>query len=143
MPLLNKRSIDRELARVGIERAVTASAELGCVTCIAVVDAAGHLISHDRMDGAPFQSMKLAFDKAYSVAGNGRPNDEFWDMIKDDPWLVSGVVKVDGLVWLGGGAPIVVDGEVVGAVGVSGRSNMQEDRSIADAAIEAILEALK
>jgi uncharacterized protein GlcG (DUF336 family) len=137
------RSIDREAARVGIDRAVAVSVEMDRLVCVAVLDAAGHLISYDRMDGAPFQSAQLAQDKAYSVVGNGQANDEFWDRIKDDPWLVSGVVKVPGLVWLGGGAPVVVDGEVVGAVGVSGRSNMTEDRAIADAAIAAIEEALR
>jgi uncharacterized protein GlcG (DUF336 family) len=142
MELATKRSITRDLARIGIERAIEESESRGCSTCIAVLDGDGHLVSYDRMDGAPFQSAQLAQDKAYSVVGNGLATDEFWQMIKDDPWLVSGVQKLAGANWLGGGVPVTVEGEVVGAVGVSGKSNMQEDRAIADAAVEAILEAL-
>ncbi len=139
---LIKRAVSRELARTGIDRAVQVSIDTGCVTCIAVLDGDGQLVSYDRMDGAPFQSAQLARDKAYSVAGNGTANHDFWDMIKDQPWLVNGVQKVRGLVVLGGGIPIVYEGELIGAVGVSGKSNMDEDRAIAEAAVAAILDAI-
>jgi uncharacterized protein GlcG (DUF336 family) len=139
MDLTGRRSIDRELARAAIDAAIRKSLRLGCRSCIAVVDPGGHLISFDRMDGAPFQSADLARDKAFSVAGNGSATDDLWELIKDDPWLVSGVQKVKGLVWLGGGAAVVIDGELVGAVGVSGDGTMQRDRQIADEAIAAIL----
>lgn len=142
MELVTKLSITRALARIGVEHAIEESRSRGCLTCIAVLDGDGHLVSYDRMDGAPFQSAQLAQDKAYSVVGNGLANDEFWQMIKDDPWLVSGVQKLRGANWLGGGVPITVGGQVVGAVGVSGKSNMQEDRAIADAAVDAIMAAL-
>ncbi len=140
--LLIKRAVSRELARIGIDRAVQVSLDTDCLTCIAVLDGDGQLVSYDRMDGAPFQSAQLAQDKAYSVAGNGAANHDFWDMIKDQPWLVSGVQKVQGLVVLGGGVPIRYEGELIGAVGVSGKSNMDEDRAIAEAAVAAILDAL-
>lgn len=107
-----------------------------------MVDSAGHLISFDRMDGAPFQSIQLAQDKAYSVAGTGTSNDGYWDMIKDEPWLVHGVQKIKGLVVLGGGLPVVHEGRLVGAVGVSGRSSMAEDQASAQAAVAAIQERL-
>ena len=140
--LRNTRSVNRELARIAIDRAVEKSHEINCVTCIAVLDAYGHLVSYDRMDGAPFQSAQLAQDKAYSVAGNGQANHDFWHMIKDEPWLVSGVGKVQGLVLLGGGVPLYFDGELIGAIGVSGKSNMDEDVQIADAAAKALLAAV-
>ena len=63
-------------------------------------------------------------------------------MIKDEPWLVSGVGKVQGLVLLGGGVPLYYDGELIGALGVSGKSNMDEDVQIADAAAKALLAAI-
>lgn len=140
--LLQPRLIGRELARVAIDRAVAESLATNCITCIAVLDAAGHLVSYDRMDGAPFQSGQLAQDKAYSVAGNGKATHEFWAMIQDQPWLVHGTQKVDGLNVLGGGVPIYFQGELIGAIGVSGKSNMDEDRAIAEAAVEAVLDAL-
>jgi len=140
--LLQPRLIGRELARIAVERAVEESITLDCLTCIAVLDATGHLISYDRMDGAPFQSAQLAQDKAYSVAGNGKSTHEFWAMIRDEPWLVSGVGKVEGLNVLGGGVPIYFEGELIGAIGVSGKSNMDEDRAIAEAAAAAVIDVL-
>lgn len=141
--LLVNRTVNRQLARHGVDRAVEVSIATGCVTCIAVLDSSGHLVSYDRMDGAPFQSGQLAQDKAYSVAGNGTATHEFWDMIKDEQWLIHGVSKVQGLNFLGGGVPIYFDGELIGAVGVSGRSNMDQDRAIAEAAVTAIVEAIE
>jgi uncharacterized protein GlcG (DUF336 family) len=140
--LLVKRTVSRELARLGIDSAIEESRTMNCLTCIAVLDNAGHLISFDRMDGAPFQSSQLAQDKAYSVAGNGLATHEFWEMAKDEPWLVHNLGQVPGLVVLGGGVPIYLDDEFIGAVGVSGKSDMDEDRAIAEAAVEAILKAL-
>jgi glc operon protein GlcG len=140
--LLQPRSINRELARVAIDRAITASIERNCVTCIAVLDPAGHLVSYERMDGAPYQSAQLAQDKAFSVAGNGKATHEFWEMIRDEPWLVHGVGKVEGLVVLGGGVPIYYENELIGAIGVSGKSNMDEDRAIAEAAAAAVIQQL-
>ena len=140
--LLVKRTLTHDLARVGIDRAIEESGTMNCLICIAVLDNAGHLISFDRMDGAPFQSSQLAQDKAYSVAGNGLATHEFWEMAKDEPWLVHNLGQVPGLVVLGGGVPIYFDGEFIGAVGVSGKSDMAQDRAIAQAAVAAILKAL-
>lgn len=143
MPSLNmSRAVGRELARLGIERAVAESAALGCRTCVAIVDGAGHLVSYDRMDGAPFQSAQHAQDKAISAAGNHLATHEMWELVRGDPWLAQGVGKVQGLVVLGGGVPIRYDGEVIGAVGVSGSCGMAEDRAIAESAVAAILAAL-
>jgi uncharacterized protein GlcG (DUF336 family) len=141
-PLIATRSPGRELARIGIERAIAESTALGCRTCVAVVDAAGRLVSYDRMDGAPFQSAQHAMDKAISSAGNRLATHEMWKYVKDDPWLRQGVNKVEGLNLLGGGVPIKVGDEVVGAVGVSGSCGMAEDRAAAEAAAAAIVAAI-
>ena len=141
--LIESRTVGRELARIGIDRAVAAAVEMGCRTCIAIVDVAGHLVSYDRMDGAPFQSAQHAQDKAISAAGNHLATHEMWEIVNGDPWLMAGVGKVQGLVVLGGGVPIRYEGELIGAVGVSGSCGMSEDRAIAEAAAAAILKALE
>lgn len=140
--LMETRNPGLELARIGIERAIARSIELGCLTCIAVVDASGRLVSYDRMDGAPFQSAQHALDKAISAAGNRTATHEMWEYVKDDPWLRQGINKVEGLNLLGGGVPIKVGDEVVGAVGVSGSCGMAEDRAAAEAAVTAIVAAI-
>ena len=143
MPALNQtRAVSRELARIGIERALLRSAELGCRTCIAVVDTAGMVVCYDRMDDAPFQSARHALDKAVSSAGNGLATSDMWAYVADTPQLNLGVLKVEGMSVLGGGVPIRYEGELVGAVGVSGSCGMPEDQDVATAAVAAILEAL-
>lgn len=137
------RSVDRTAARVGIERAVETAVALGCRTCIAVIDVAGNLVSYDRMDGAPFNSAQHAQDKAVSSAGNGVATHEMWAYVADSPQLNLGILKVQGLSVLDGGVPIHIEGELVGAVGVSGSCGMAEDRAIAEAAVAAILASLE
>jgi uncharacterized protein GlcG (DUF336 family) len=143
MPALkHARTVSRELARIGIERALLKAAELGCEICVAIVDIAGMVVSYDRMDGAPFQSARHALDKAVSSAGNGLATSDMWTYVAETPQLNLGVLKVEGLSILGGGVPIRCDGELVGAVGVSGSCGMPEDQAIATAAVAAIVEAL-
>lgn len=141
--VISQANVGRELARVGIEAAVAESERRGLRTCTAVVDADGQLVSFDRMDGAPFQTIGIARQKAYSVAGNLTSGHEYWEGIKNDPWLVHGVQSIPDLSFLGGGVAIVYDGAVIGAVGTSGRSAMAQDRAIADAAVAAILDRLE
>ncbi len=141
--LIQTRTVSRELARIGIECAVEASEAIGCRTCIAVIDIAGNLVSYDRMDGAPYNSAQHAHDKAISSAGNGVATHDMWAYVANDPQLNLGILKVQGLSVLGGGVPIHLDGELIGAVGVSGSCGMAEDQAIAEAAVAAILAALE
>ena len=141
--LIQTRTVSRELARIGIERAVEESEAVGCRTCVAVIDIAGNLVSYDRMDGAPYNSAQHARDKAISSAGNGVATHEMWAYVADGPQLNLGILKVQGLSVLGGGVPIHLDGELIGAVGVSGSCGMAEDQAIAEAAVAAILAALE
>ena len=141
--LTTVRSVDRDAARIGIERAVAESISLGCRTCIAVLDAAGALVSYDRMDGAPFQSAQNAHDKALSSAGNGLATNDMWAYVEKVPQLNPGALKIQGLSVIGGGVPIRYRGELVGAVGVSGSCGMPEDHAVASAAVAAIEAALE
>lgn len=144
MKALNEtRTVSLEVARAAIDRAVDEATALGCITCIALVDNAGHLISYDRMDGAPLLSGQLAQDKAYTVAINGMATHEWWEMIQNEPSLVHGVNKIDRLIIFGGGLPIVYGGELVGAIGVSGKSTMEQDRAIAQTGVEVVLAILE
>jgi uncharacterized protein GlcG (DUF336 family) len=141
--LIQTRTVSRELARIGIERAVEQSEAIGCRTCIAVIDVAGNLVSYDRMDGAPYNSAQHAQDKAVSSAGNGVATHDMWAYVANDPQLNLGILKVQGFSVLGGGVPIHLDGELLGAVGVSGSCGMAEDQAVAEAAVAAILDALQ
>lgn len=131
--LIETRTINFAAANRVLDAAVREAEKLQVRFCIAVVDSAGNLIAYGRMDGAPLLSGQLAQDKAYTVAAFGLPTHEWFEMIKDEPALLHGIVKSDRLIVFGGGIPIRVDGELVGAVGVSGGSSDQ-DRQVAEAA---------
>ncbi|MCQ4079123.1 heme-binding protein [Streptomyces sp. RB6PN25] len=131
MALINASTIGWEAARNAVDAAVAEATSLGVVVCVAVVDRAGHLLAYGRMDGAPLLSGQLAQDKAYTVAAFGLPTHEWFNLIKDETALLHGIVKTERLVVFGGGVPVTVDGELVGAVGVSGGST-EEDRLVAE-----------
>lgn len=98
---------------------------------IAVADAHGELIAFARMDGVPLPSVVIAMNKAWTAARTGKPTQEIGEKIKDpqkghdiayygDPRFVG---------W-GGGVPLLKDGQVAGAVAVSGLSS-KEDADLA------------
>lgn len=120
-------------ARRVLEAAIAKAQDSSVAACIAVVDQAGNLLVFARMDGAPLLSASIAQDKAYTVAAfGGLPTHEWFDLIKDEPPLLHGIVKADRLVIFGGGAPIRSGAHLVGAIGVSGGST-EQDRAIAEA----------
>ena len=141
--LLQLTTLSMDAARWLTDVAITESLDRGCMTCIAVVDQAGHLITYHRMDGAPLISGQLAQDKAYTAAAHGLATHEWWDMIEPHPVLVHGVNKIDRLIVFGGGVSIRHRSEVIGAVGVSGHSTMDQDRGIAQAAADAFMGRLE
>lgn len=135
--LIEARTISFAAANRVLDAAVQEAEKLQVRFCIAVVDSAGNLLAYGRMDGAPLLSGQLAQDKAYTVAAFGLPTHEWFEVIRDEPALLHGIVKTDRLIVFGGGTPIRVDGELVGAVGVSGGSSDQ-DRQVAEAAASVI-----
>jgi glc operon protein GlcG len=59
------------------------------------------------------------------VSAFGLPTHEWWDLVREEPALLHGMVKTDRLIISGGGVPLVLGDETVGAVGVSGGSSEQ------------------
>lgn len=103
------------------------AAAQGLAVCIAVADRHGDLLAFLRMDGAPTLSIELAQDKAWSVcAFAGLPTDAWWELLKEDPALFHGITKTPRLVVFGGGRPVLADGMLMGAVGVSGATAAQD-----------------
>ncbi len=118
--------------------AVAHAERLGVPVNVCVADPSGDPLATARMDGAALLSYPIAVDKAFTVAAfSGLPTHAWFDLIKDEPSLREGIVHRDRLVVFGGGVPVRVDGEVVGAVGVSGGS-ADQDREIAEAGAAAL-----
>lgn len=107
---------------------------------IAIVDDGGHLMWLQRLDAAPLTSMQIATGKAHTSALGRKPTKVYADRISGGEVVV--LSMPGGLTFLEGGEPIVADGEIVGAVGVSGVKSA-EDARIARAGINLFLESLK
>jgi len=101
---------------------------------IAVVDDGGHLVYLQRIDGTQTGSIDVAIGKARTSAAFKRPTKVFDDLAKTRPSITS--ISPDAVL-LEGGVPIMVGGQLVGAVGVSGVTS-QQDAQIAEAGIAAL-----
>ena len=99
---------------------------MGVSENVAVLDDGGNLKAFRRMDGAPILSIEIAQNKAYTALF-GVPTQDFFDFIQRDPSLLAGIPTLARVAAYGGGFPIKVDGEVVGAIGVSGAPTVQND----------------
>jgi uncharacterized protein GlcG (DUF336 family) len=133
---ISRHSVSASLAERIIAAAVAKAKELGKGFTIAIVDESGVLKALHRMDGAPLISVQIAQDKAYTATGFGIPSHAWYDFIKDDaPLALGATTGIDRLVVFGGGFPIQRDGQLVGAVGVSG-GHYSEDMEVAQAGLD-------
>jgi glc operon protein GlcG len=114
--LPTRHALTLEVARRVLATAEDEARRQGAPGVIAVVDAEGYLIAMERMDGSPqLASVELAPAKAKTAALFSKPTKALEDSIH------SGRVALttSGFVAMSGGAPLVIDGEQVGAIGVS------------------------
>jgi len=130
-------SITQEAADKLIAAATAKSQEMNLAMVIVVTDESGVLKAMRRMDGAPQLSIEIATNKAYTAAAYGFPTHGWFDFIKNDPPLLHGIVHTPRLVVFGGGYPITEDGQVIGAIGISG-GHYEQDMVVAEAAIAAL-----
>jgi uncharacterized protein GlcG (DUF336 family) len=110
-----------------IEAGLAKAAALGVPCSIAVVDAGGHLIGFARRDGAMTGSAELAINKAFSARIFNNSTGVLGKLARPDAELY-GIQQSHGgrVVIFGGGVPVRLDGTVIGAVGVSGGTVMQD-----------------
>lgn len=132
-----KTTFELELADIK-KIAVAAEAEAlknQWAVTIAIVDAGGHLLSLQRLDGAAPVSAHIAPSKARTAALGRRESKVYEDIVNGGRTSFLSVPTIDGL--LEGGVPILKDGQCLGAVGVSGVKST-EDAQIARAGIAAL-----
>ncbi len=131
-----KKSVGAEMAQRALDAATAKAQELGTVMVIAVVDESGDLKAFRRMDNAALLSIEVAQRKAYTAL-MGMPSQAFGDVIKDSSVMVAAIASLPRILLVGGGLPIVVDGAIVGAIGVSG-GMVDQDIACAQAGMDAI-----
>jgi uncharacterized protein GlcG (DUF336 family) len=136
-----KHSISSELAQKMVDEAVAKARKLGIAENVAVLDEGGNLKAFCRMDGAPILSIEITQNKAYTSSVR-RPHGRFFNFIQGDPSLLAGIPTLARVAAYGGGFPIKVDGEIVGAIGVSGAPTVQNDVDCARAALALVPDAV-
>jgi glc operon protein GlcG len=133
----------RRVLTLEVARAVAAAAEAeaikrGSTVVIVVVDEGGHVLYLERLNDTQVASVDVGIGKARTAAIFRRPSKLFEDQIRDGRVAA---LALAGATPLQGGVPLLVDGQVVGAIGVSGNTP-QEDEDIAKAGAAALTGAI-
>ena len=130
--------VSLEQARKIIAAAEAEAAKNKWPVAIAVVDGSGHLVSFARMDNTQIGSIEIALEKAKCAALFRRPTKVFEDAVAKGGENLR-ALKAPGILPIEGGIPIVHEGKIVGAIGVSG-VKATEDGQVAKAGTDALVE---
>jgi uncharacterized protein GlcG (DUF336 family) len=139
--VVKKHSISSELAQRMVSEALSKARELGVTENVAILDDGGNLKAFSRMDGASIPTIEIAQSKAYTALF-GVSTQDFFNFIQGDPSLLAGIPTLPRVAAWGGGFPIKVDGEIVGAIGVSGAPKVENDVDCARAALALVPDAV-
>ncbi|WP_247828258.1 GlcG/HbpS family heme-binding protein [Arthrobacter antioxidans] len=133
-------TITSEEARIVIDAAAAKATEIGQPMDIAVVDAGGNLKAHVRMDGANIGSITIAINKAYTAIAFQCETGDLQEVTRPHG-PIYGLNDAHGgrLVVFPGGIPLVRDGSIIGAIGVS-TGTVEQDQEVASAGAAAYLE---
>lgn len=133
-------SIELETAKTVIDAAEDAAEAINNPMVITVVNSEGNLLAQRRMDGAWLASVSISHNKAYTSAALDMPTHELAEATQPGESLWGLQTTDDNqLVVFGGGYPLVHDGEIAGAIGVSGGA-VEQDRTVAEAGVDAFEE---
>ncbi|MBN0989122.1 GlcG/HbpS family heme-binding protein [Amphritea pacifica] len=130
-------SLTLDAAMVIAQAAINHGNQLGIKVNVVVVDSAGNRLVSLREPGAPLPAMDFAEKKAYTAANFRSPTEKWAELLEGRPIVANGLAQHPKVALFGGGLPVLVDGSVVGAVGVAG-GKVPEDLQCAEAGIEAL-----
>jgi len=125
MPNPYGASISLESAKKAAAAAAAEARKNNWNMAIAITDVGGDLVYLEKMDGTQTGSVKVAIDKARTAAMFKRPTKVWQDAVASGGGGLR-VLGLEGVVPIDGGLPIVMDGKIVGAIGVSGAAGDQE-----------------
>jgi uncharacterized protein GlcG (DUF336 family) len=134
--VLNVKRLSIEEARILIEGSVVASRDINVPMCIAVVDESGYLIAFERMDGGKISSVSIAIDKAFTAAAARNGTHVYNQLcVPGQPTFGIHITNGGHFSVIGGGLPVKVSGEIVGGVGISAGTALQ-DVAVAEQALK-------
>jgi uncharacterized protein GlcG (DUF336 family) len=135
-PLVYGMPISLASAKRVAAAALSEAQQNNWLMAVAVVDTAGDLVYFEKMDGTQVGSIAVAQQKARSAARFKRPTKAFQETLAGGGEGLR-ILGIGGAVPVDGGVPIVIDGKIAGAVGVSGGTSAQ-DGQCADAGTAAV-----
>ena len=130
--MLTLHRLDQQDAQHLIAGARAKATEIGVPMCIAISDESGNLVAFERMDGGKTSSVIISQEKAYTASAAKKATHDY-NAICQPGHLVFGIHTTLSVV--GGGLPVIVDGEVVGGIGLSS-GTPQQDMECAQAGID-------
>ncbi len=130
-----KRALTLEAAKKIAAAAEAEAIKNNWRVVIAVVDDGGHLLYLQRLDGTQTGSIEVAIQKARTAVAFKRPSKAFSDLVGEGRLVM---LALPGATPIEGGVPLSVDGQMVGAIGVSGVTSVQ-DGQIAKAGADVLL----
>lgn len=128
--------ISLENAKKAAAPAMAEAAKNNWNMAVAIVDPSGNLVYYEKMDNTQLGSANVAIDKARSAALFKRPTKAFQDALAAGGDSVR-LLRLQGVVPVEGGIPLVMDGKIVGAIGMSGATSAQ-DAQCAKAGADAV-----
>jgi uncharacterized protein GlcG (DUF336 family) len=132
-------SLDIDDAKTLIAGATEKATQIDVPMCIAITDEAGNLVAFERMTGGKVTSITIAIDKSYTASGAKKATHEYGAASQPGAPAYGISSAIGGrLMVVGGGLPILIGGDVVGAIGVSSGTPAQ-DMEVAQAGIDAFL----
>ncbi len=137
--LATKKALTLEISKEIAAAAESHATKNNWNVVIALVDDGGHLLYLERMDGAQTGSVEIAIKKAQTATSFKRPSKVFGAGVESGR---TALVALPGALPFEGGVPIAADGQILGAIGVSGVTAAQ-DGMIAQAGVDALAEILR
>ena len=133
-----QENINSDAAHNAVAHAIQHALKLKVNIAAAVVDRGGNLVSFLRTENGPFQSIRFAIDKAYTSASFSVATSKWDELLPKNTILRESIINRERFIAFGGGLPIIINEECIGAIGVSGASE-EQDEACAQAGLEAII----
>jgi uncharacterized protein GlcG (DUF336 family) len=128
IPQYGAPGVNLETAKKAIAAAAAEAQKNNWPVAIAVVSNGGHLVAFERLDGTQFASIKIAQHKARVAATYRRPTKVFEDRVAAGGGGLA-VLTLDDIIASEGGIPLMRDGKIIGAIGVSGVLSSQDGQA--------------
>ena len=127
MPNAYGPPISLENAKKVAAPAIAEAAKNNWAVAVAIVDPSGNLVYYEKMDNTQLGSARIAVEKAATAAKFKRPTQAFQDALAKGAENLR-ILTLSGVVAAEGGIPLVMDGKIVGAIGVSGMTSAQDNQ---------------